>query len=106
MTDRWEPVRMLEVRPEIDSRYRVEKEVGAEDPLELVGVTYPTDRQADVVAARCFVEEYAMVGWQADDIATLFTLPEYAALYRLFSMYGFEFVHEAIVSVFPGQRRA
>ena len=38
--------------------------------------------------------------------ATLFTLPEYAALYRLFSMYGFEFVHEAIVSVFPGQRRA
>lgn len=106
MTATWEPVRLLDVRPEIDTDFKVEKDVEAEDPLELVGVTYPTDREADTIAARCFVEEYAMVGWRADDIAALFTSSEYAALYRMFSAYGFGFVHEAIASVFPDQRRA
>ncbi len=100
----WEPVRLLSVRSEPPAEFKLEKEVEAEDPLELVGVTYPTDRESDTIAARCFVEEYAMIGWRADDIAALFTSPEYAALYRMFSVYGFGFVQEAIASVFPDQR--
>ncbi|MEZ5175609.1 MAG: hypothetical protein R2823_05325 [Acidimicrobiia bacterium] len=106
MTTTWQPVRLLDVRPEIDRDHLIEKEVEAEDPMELVGVTYPTDRAKDELAARCFVEEYAMVGWKADAIASLFTQPEYAALYRMFSAYGFGFVQEAIASVFPNERRA
>ncbi len=94
-TGGWQPVRLLEVAPDPG------KDAEADDPLEMIGVTYPSDPETDRDTARCIVEEYALIGFGTDEIRTLFSSPNYAALYRLFRRYGPAFVEESIAAVFP-----
>ena len=77
------------------------KTVEPDDPFEMVGVSYPSDPGVDRITARCIVEEYALIGFGADDVRRLFMSPNYAALYALFQRYGDEFVDESIATVFP-----
>jgi hypothetical protein len=91
----WQPVRLLDVAS------LPNKTVEPEDPFERVGVSYPSDPEVDRYTARCIVEEYAMIGFGADDVRDLFTSPNYAALYSLYRRYGDEFVDESIANVFP-----
>jgi hypothetical protein len=93
-TGNWQPVRLLDVPP------LPNKGVEADDPLEVVGVPYPTDPGADRFTAQCIVEEYALIGFGADEIRILFTSPNYVALHRLFRRYGEAFVDESIAAVF------
>ncbi len=90
----WQPVRLLDVAPAPN------KTVEPDDPLEMGGVSYPTDPEVGRITARCIVEEYALIGFGADDVRKLFMSPNYAALYGLFQRYGDEFVDESIATVF------
>ncbi len=90
----WQPVRLLDVAS------LPNKTVEPGDPFERVGVSYPSDPEVDRYTARCIVEEYALIGFGADDVRELFTSPNYAALHVLYRRYGGEFVDEAIAAVF------
>jgi hypothetical protein len=93
-TGSWQPIRLLEVAP------AASKATELDDPLEMIGVPYPSDPEVDRYTAQCIVEEYALIGFAADDVRRLFTSPNYAALYSLFQRYGDEFVDESIAAVF------
>jgi hypothetical protein len=95
----WQPVRLLDVAPV------PRKEVEVDDPLELIGMTYPSDPEVDRLTAQCIVEEYALIGFGAPDIRALFHSPVYTALHRLFRQYGAEFVDESIAAVFDVKER-
>lgn len=94
-TSGWQPVRMLDVAP------APAKDVEQDDPLEIIGVTFPSDLEIDRHTARCIVEEYALIGFGADRIRRLFASPKYVALHTLFRRYGPEFVEDSIAAVFP-----
>ena len=93
MTSRWDPVRLLPVRP-------TGKELDADDPYELVGVEYPADADADREMARCIVEEYALVGWSPDEIRWLFASPQFLGPHSIQRRNGPELVEQVIRSVF------
>ncbi len=69
-----------------------------EDPLELVGVAIPVPEGYDVLGemARCFVEEFALMGWSADRILRMFKSPSFQGPYRIYQARGEEFVQELI----------
>ena len=93
----WQPVRLLEVTAVPT------KETEADDPFELVGMGYPSDPETDRFNARCFVEEYAMIGFGSAEIRGLFLSPRYGAMHGMFQRYGLDFVNESIAAVFPAQ---
>ncbi|MFQ5947676.1 MAG: hypothetical protein ACE5KX_02285 [Acidimicrobiia bacterium] len=80
----------------------MEKGFEADDPFELVGVRYPlesgTDEDREV--ARCFIEEYALMGWSAERIRRLFTSPRYTGPYSIRHRQGDEFIDGLIAEVF------
>jgi hypothetical protein len=96
-TSSWQPIRLLEVAPV------THKATEPDDPLEMIGVPYPSDPEVDRYTAQCIVEEYALIGFAADDVRRLFMSPNYAALYSLFLRYGDEFVDESIATVFTAK---
>lgn len=79
-----------------------DKEVEDDDPFELVGVRFqlPPGVDGDRELARCFVEEYALLGWPADRIRTLFTDPEYAGAHAVAQRRGLALVDEVIAATF------
>ncbi len=71
-----------------------------EDPLEPVAVTFETPGYDGMeVMARCFVEEYALMGWPPERIFKLFTVPEFAGSYAVYSQRGPAYVRSLIDSV-------
>ena len=78
-----------------------DKEFEPEDPLEPVAVALDTPGHDGMEAmARCFVEEFALMGWPPARIFRLFTIPEYAASYSIFQERGEQYVRSIIRSVF------
>jgi hypothetical protein len=78
-----------------------DKEFEPEDPLEPVAVALDTPGHDGMDAmARCFVEEFAMMGWPPGRIFRLFTIPEYAASYSVYQERGEQYVRSIIRSVF------
>jgi hypothetical protein len=78
-----------------------DKEFEAEDPLEPVAVALDTPGHDGVEAmARCFIEEFALMGWPPARIYKLFTIPEYAASFSVMQDRGEEYVKSMIASVF------
>lgn len=79
-----------------------DKKFEENDPLELVGHTYPVDSQEahDRAAAQTFVEEYALMGWTAPRIRSLFDSEEYTACFDIKRRQGDQFVDELIATVF------
>lgn len=83
----------------------VRKDVAPEDPLEIVGVVLdrPIDRPGLEAMARTFVEEYALMGWQAKRILTLFRQPFYAGAHDAYEALGEERIVELIEQTLPGE---
>jgi len=66
------------------------KDVAPEDPLEIVGVVLdrPIDRRGLDDMARTFIEEYALMGWPAKRILTLFRHPFYGGAHDAYEALG------------------
>lgn len=78
------------------------KEFDHDDPMELVGHSYPVESQVehDRAAARTFIEEFALMGWPAARIRELFESAEYTACHDILDRRGTEFVDALIHGVF------
>ena len=80
-----------------------DKEFELEDPFQPVAVSLPTPGYDGLEAmARCFVEEYALMGWPPERIFTLFTVPEFAASYAVYEDRGPDYVRRLIAAVVGG----
>jgi hypothetical protein len=78
-----------------------DKEFELEDPFQPVAVQLPTPGYDGLEAmARCFVEEYAMLGWPPEKIFRLFTIPEFAGSHAVLIERGPAFVRSVIEAVF------
>jgi hypothetical protein len=75
-----------------------------DDPFELVAVPFPTtsDQRADEELTRCLVEEFALAGFTARQVAALFESPEYAATHGVLRRRGPQFVRAIIAAVYGG----
>jgi hypothetical protein len=73
-TDRWAP----KVHP-------ATRAVESDDPLELVAEPVPGDPD---VMLECLVQEFAGLGWDADQLLSLFHSPAYPVLNQLLARYG------------------
>ena len=73
-----------------------------DDPMELVGHTYPVESQVehDQAAALTFIEEYALMGWPAGRIRGLFDSAEYTACFDIRNRRGDAFIDDLIANVF------
>lgn len=71
-----------------------QKGAGAEDPFQAMAVCVESPSGYDGVAemARCFVEEYAMMGWRRERILRLFRDPRYAGAHAVYDQRGEAFV--------------
>lgn len=72
------------------------------DPFELVGVEHPGEisEATDRETARCLVEEYALTGFAASEIISLFASPMYGLPHAIQSRRGSAFVTEVVGAVF------
>ncbi len=79
-----------------------EKDFEDDDPFEFVAVRYPTDPavDSDEVMARCFVEEYALLGVPPAHVNQLFRSPFFAGTHAILERRGPEFVQHIIDDVF------
>ena len=79
-----------------------DKDVEDDDPYELVGIRYPVEPgvDADRELGRCFVEEYALLGWSPRKVQMLFDTPQFAGAYDIRRRRGVGFVDELLMDVF------
>ena len=70
------------------------KRLEPEDPMALVGVGFDRrpDEEALTEMARCFVEEYARMGWSGERIMRLFRNPFYRGPNQILRLKGEDFV--------------
>jgi hypothetical protein len=80
------------------------KDLESGDPYALVGIGFPTSspNDADEQFARCMVEEFALAGFSAVEVARLFESPVYAASHAVLLRMGPDFVRSVISDVFGG----
>ena len=66
------------------------RDVGPEDPLEIVGVVLdrPIDRRGLDDMARTFVEEYTLMGWVPKRILQMFRQPFYGGAHDAYEALG------------------
>jgi hypothetical protein len=67
-----------------------------EDPFELVGMVMPGEPGELEAMAECFVEEYVRMGWDEEQLMTLFVNPMFMATYRVYRQLGERYVQELI----------
>ncbi len=79
-----------------------DKALEGDDPYELVGVHYPIPAgvDGDREVARCFVEEFALMGWTPERIRGLFTTPHYTGAREIVERRGMGLVDEVIAETF------
>ncbi len=71
---------------ELVSNFGAAKEAEPTDPLDLVGTKVPG---GDVeLLARCFVEEYAAMGYDGEQILELFRQPQYVGVHPVYRAKG------------------
>ena len=73
------------------------KEAEPSDPLDLVGTRVPGGDLAFL--ARCFIEEYAAMGYGSDQILEMFRQPQYVAIHPVYRSQGEEAVRGLIREV-------
>ncbi len=80
----------------------VEKELESDDPMEFVAVRFPVDPgvDPDEVMARCFVEEYAVMGMPRHNVLRLFHSPLFAGTHAVLERRGEAFVRGIIDDVY------
>jgi len=74
------------------------KDLDPDDPFEPVVARYPVASviEADWEMARCFVAEYALIGWPGQRIRRLFDAPFYQGPHAILQRNGPAFVDEVI----------
>ena len=72
------------------------KEAEANDPMELVCETIPGEA---AFLAQCVVEEFALIGYGAEDLFTLFREPVYPLMNNILRKEGEPFVRSLIERV-------
>lgn len=79
-----------------------EKHFDAEDPLEFVAHGFPVEDgvDQDAVTARCFVEEFALMGKSPRAVKALFTSDHFVGTHDILARRGAEFVDRIIEDVF------
>jgi hypothetical protein len=79
-----------------------DKELEDDDPYEFVAVTFPMENgvDADELMARCFVEEYALMGTPRDRMFVLFRSKFFAGTNAILERRGEEFVRAIIDGVY------
>jgi hypothetical protein len=72
------------------------KRVDPDDPMELVGVALEEDPDDAALTemAWSFVEEYARMGWDREQILRLFRSPSFHLPHRIWQAKGEEFILE------------
>jgi hypothetical protein len=71
-----------------------DKEFEADDPYEFVAMRYPVEPgvDPDERTARCFIEEYALMGMPRDRIMRMFRSPAFAGTHAILERRGEAFV--------------
>ena len=83
-----------------------DKEFDPDDPLQPVAVSLDTPGYDGMQAmARCFVEEFALMGWGQERIFKLFTMPAFAGSHAIFQERGSDYVRRLIADVFRNDDR-
>ncbi|MBE7518156.1 MAG: hypothetical protein HS107_02835 [Thermoflexaceae bacterium] len=79
-----------------------EKHLEADDPYAFVAVQFPTDPDVDTdeMMARCFVEEYALMGMPPGRMMQLFRSSYFAGTNRILQKRGEDFIQQIIDDVF------
>lgn len=73
-----------------------------DDPLTFTAVGYPVDDQeaADRAMARCFIEEFALMGWSAERVRGLFRSGSFAGTHGILERQGETFVDTLVAETF------
>lgn len=81
-----------------------DKSLEPDDPFEFTAVPYPvTDEvEADREMARCFIEEFALMGWSADRVRRLFGSEFFVGTHGIIERRGQLFVDELVAETFGG----
>jgi hypothetical protein len=74
-------------------------EADPDDPSELVGAIVPGSETSDEEMAECFIEEFALLGFDEARILGLFRNTGYRATHRLWAERGERWVKERIAAV-------
>lgn len=71
-----------------------EKDIEADDPYEFVAMRYTAEpgTDPDEVMARCFIEEYALMGMPRDRIMRLFHSAHFAGTHAILERRGEAFI--------------
>ncbi|MFQ5742906.1 MAG: hypothetical protein ACE5HV_04875 [Acidobacteriota bacterium] len=70
------------------------------DPLDLIGAMVPGGDVDEL--ARCFIEEYAAMGYGSEQILSLFRQPRYLAVHPIYRLKGEEAVRQMIEETLSG----
>ncbi len=76
------------------------KELEHDDPFELRGVVFPADEDTSREMARCFIEEFALLGFGRGKVEQLFRSPAYHGTWTLAQEHGDAFVRQLLDEVF------
>jgi hypothetical protein len=92
------------LRPRSPAPRTFDKEFESDDPYELVGVRYPVPAgvDADRELARCFVEEFAVMGWPRHRVRALFDSPRFEGAHDVLRRRGPELIDAVTAEVFGG----
>jgi hypothetical protein len=79
-----------------------EKEFEGDDPLEFVAMRFPAPPGVDMdeAMARCFIEEYALMGMPRQRVLKMFTSPFFAGAHAVYEKRGAAFIGRLIDEVF------
>ena len=85
------------VASELVSDHGAAKQAEPTDPMDLVGAVVPGGDLDQF--ARCFIEEFAGMGFDGEEILALFRQPEYVGLHPIYQIKGEESVRRMIAEV-------
>ena len=79
-----------------------DKNLEDDDPYALVAVRFPVPEgvDGDRELARCFVEEFALMGWSSPRIRELFTQPLYTGAYEIAVRRGMDLIDDVLAETF------
>ena len=79
------------------------KDFEQDDPFELQGVVFPADEATSRQMVRCFVEEFALMGFGRKEVARLFESPAFYGTRTLALQHGKAFIQQVLDEVFDGR---
>ena len=71
----------------------------SDDPFELHGVVFSSDLETSRQMARCFVEEYALLGLPRQAVRRLFESPAFYGTRTLAQQHGWPFIEQLLDEV-------